>query len=250
MARNQFVASLVGILGPITAGAFAEGDPRRAAWIVLCLGLTGGIGAALLTGLPVFDPPEKPEEGRVWRRPGVALSSIGSLASGAWYVATNTFVPVVLGNANWSNSAMGTVMGATNAAMLIGVLAAGQAKPARFGNIIVLGTVVSALGVGLLSVAGSIPGLTVVAFITSGVGTGALMTLCPTLAAQSVQPEERSQAVVTTGVYRSGALLGTPILVSVATLFMPVGAVMIVVAGLTGLPGVGAAIARAARPGT
>jgi hypothetical protein len=245
MARNQFVSSAIGVLGPVIAGTFAGQDPRLAAWVVLGVSLLGVVGCMLLSRLPVFDPPKKPEEGSVWRRPGVAISSMGSLASGVWYVAIHTFVPVVLGAAQWSTLSIGIVMGATNASMLIGVIGASLAKPVRFESIIIIGTITSSIGVALLCLAGILPVVTVAGLVASGVGTGMLMTLYPTLAAQSVHPEERGQAVVTTGVYRSSALLGTPILVSVATLFMPIGGAMLIVAGIAGTPGIVTAINRA-----
>lgn len=250
MARNQFVSSGVGVLGPVIAGAFAGQDPRVAAWIVLAVSLVGALGCLLLTRLPVFDPPAKPAKGRVWRRPGVGVSSVGSLASGVWYVAINTFVPVVLGAAGWSTLGIGIVMGATNASMLIGVIGAGRTKPERFIPVILGATITSSAGVALLIAAGALPALTVLGLLASGIGTGALMTLYPTLAAQSVDPQERGQAVVTTGLYRSTALLGTPILVSLATLVMPIGAAMLLVAGIAGTPGIVTAIKRGVAGGT
>ncbi|MCU1418832.1 MAG: arabinose efflux permease family protein [Mycetocola sp.] len=245
MARNQFVSSAIGVLGPVIAGAFAGQDPRLAAWVVLSVSLLGVVGSMLLGRLPVFDPPKKPKEGGVWKRPGVAISSMGSLASGVWYVAINTFVPVVLGAAPWSTLSIGLIMAATNASMLIGVIGAGVAKPVWYESIIIIGTITSSLGVALLCLAGILPLVTMAGLVTSGVGAGMLMTLYPTLAAQSVHPEEKAQAVVTTGVYRSSALLGTPILVSVATLFMPIGGAMLIVAGIAGAPGIVTAINRA-----
>jgi hypothetical protein len=72
------------------------------------------------------------------------------------------------------------------------------------------------------------------------------MTIGPALATQSVHPEERGQAVAITGSYRAAALLGVPLVVTVATLVLPVSLTLLILGIAVGGPG--ALFGRLSRP--
>jgi MFS family permease len=88
------------------------------------------------------------------------------------------------------------------------------------------------LAQGSVAIAGILLGL-------SGIGAGALQTLGPTLAVESVDPEERGAALSASGLFRSAALFLTPLVVAGGVLVAPLGPVLVVTGVLLSLPGFG-----------
>ena len=238
MSHNMLITGLGNAIGPVLAGSAAHTAAEAGAWVAL--GLSGACIALsfTLTRLPVFNPPERPDAGRVGFRFGVLMASSGSFASGIWHVSMTALAPAILADARWTELAIGAVLGLTNAVFLVGVLLSGRASARAFALVVVVGSALVAIGVGCLALAGAVPAVAVAALLASGAGAGALMTLAPALASDAVHPEERGQAVVVTGTYRAGALLGGPLLVWGAGLALPFGPVMLALGALAGLPAI------------
>ncbi|MDR1825437.1 MAG: MFS transporter [Bifidobacteriaceae bacterium] len=236
LSRSTLITSACSIAGPLVAGWLAGVNLPLTAWVVAAAALLGFIVAWTMRPFPVFKPPAQPQEGKVWRRPGVRMASAGALVGGAWHVTLSTFVPVVLTEAGWRPLGIGVVGAIANGMLLVGTTVCGQLKPRAFAVGITIGGVTGALGIACLGLASVVPAITIGALVLSGAGTGAVMTLGPALAAETVHAEERGAAVVVTGSFRAGALLAVPLAASGLTLVLPVALVMSLLGTVVGLP--------------
>ncbi|MCU1438733.1 MAG: arabinose efflux permease family protein [Naasia sp.] len=236
ISGNMLMTGIGNALGPLVAGAAHAVSPTATAWAALALTLLTLLLATGLARLPVFRPERNPEAGRVAFRFGVVLASAAAFGAGIWHVCLTSLAPVVLAGGGWSEFAIGAAVAATNAAFLGGVVLSGRATARAIQLSVAGGGLLVGAGVAALAVATEVPVLAAVALLASGTGAGVLMTLGPALATESVLPEERGHALVVSGTYRAGALLGAPLLVSAATLALPVGAVMAMLGIVAGAP--------------
>lgn len=238
LARVNLVSSATALVGPIVAGAAAGVDNSLGSWVVLILGLAA-LGLALnLSRLPVFVPPADPSAGRVARRPGVRFASLATLAGGAWNVVVITYVPVVFEAEGWAEWWIGAVITLANTLAMVASYVCGRLSRQRYRSVLAVSSVLIGLGISCLVLAGPVPAIAVVALLLSGAGSGAVMTLGPAEGAESVHPEERGRAIAVTGTYRAVALLSVPLLVTGATLVVPVGVALLVLGVLAGGPAV------------
>jgi MFS family permease len=246
LARSNLITSSTSLIGPLIAGWIAAVDLIIGRWVVLALAVIGLALVLCLTAFPVFTPPKNPTEGRVRHRHGVRFASLGSLAGGAWAVTLATYVPVVFTAEGWDEVTIGSVIALANGMLLVSTFFCGRLAARRFSLAIGSGAALAGLGISCLALASSVPAVTVVALLLSGAGVGAVMTIGPALATQSVHPEERGQAVAITGSYRAAALLGVPLVVTVATLVLPVSLTLLILGIAVGGPG--ALFSRLSRP--
>ncbi|THG33308.1 MFS transporter [Naasia lichenicola] len=245
LARSNIITSTCSLIGPLIAGWLAGIDLVIGEWTVLALALAGLAIVLAMTAFPVFNPPKNPEAGQVRSRFGVRFASLGSLAGGAWAVISATYVPIVFTAADWNEVAIGAVIALANGALLASNLFCGRLAIERFVPVLRIGSVLVGLGISGLALIGVAPAVSVALLILSGAGMGTVMTIGPALAAESVHPEERGQAMAITGSYRAGALLGVPLVVTAASLVLPIAPILLVLGIAVGGP---AAFFGATRP--
>jgi len=237
MAINQFFSGGLGALGPVMAGLAAERDQRSAIILVAIVSSVGAAGCVLLTRHPVFERVTKSAENGVWQQRGVRIGSFGSLAAGAFNSVLVTFVPVLFDGIGWSEAAVGTLVSVVNAGLLVGSLVAGAVRPSLFALTVTAATLVIATGTGALALTDVASPVAVAGAIAAGVASGVILTLAPTLVSRSAPEPLRGSAVVFAGIFRAGALFGTPIIVAGTSLILPLAVAMLVVGAASGIPG-------------
>jgi MFS family permease len=77
-----------------------------------------------------------------------------------------------------------------------------------------------------------------VALAIAGIGAGILQTMGPALAADSVRPEERGDAIASNGTFRAATLLIAPLGVGAMVLALPIGVALGIAGALMLLPAV------------
>jgi hypothetical protein len=149
--------------------------------------------------LPPFQPQQRNGGPRMWRRPGVDLACWSSYSAGGWRAMLSSFVPVALSAAGQPPEVIGFMLMITEGAALTasGILLRRRPSAVRrwleLAVVIVTGSlIVFPLAVASAALAG-------LALAVGGVGSGLLMTLGPALASESVNPEERGEAIAVTG---------------------------------------------------
>jgi MFS family permease len=239
LARLNFYGSIGALAGPLLAGLLAEGGTEVA--------LVAGAGIAALAALParwldLFAPFAKSQtKGKqaMWRRPGVDAACWSGATAGAWRGLLDGFVPVVLAEARHSSTVVGALVSVANASAIIGTVLINRIKPSLTAVTYVVSMLTAALGLALL---GYVAGAVFVAAATlalSGVGAGVLQTLGPSLAATSVSPDEKGDAMAAYGTVRTSAMFLAPLAVAGGVLVMPIAAALAVVGGALAVPALG-----------
>ena len=145
-------------------------------------------------------------------------------------------MPVALHQAAHSSTTIGTVVAVANAARIAAGWAGRWVRPARFA--VALGTGILATGVGL-AVFGATAGIVVVAalaLVASALGMGLLETIGPAVAAESVDEDDRGDAIAAVGLSRSVATFAAPFGVAALVLAMPLAPAMAVAGTVLALP--------------
>jgi MFS family permease len=139
----------------------------------------------------------------------------------------NSYVPVVLEQARVSSTMIGILISGANAASVVGSALTGWGTMRGARLRLVVGVLATGLGLGA---AGPLAELTLacaVALIVSGLGAGALQTVGPAIAADSVHPEERGEAIASAGLFRAGALFVAPLGMAALVTVMPMAPAMV-----------------------
>jgi MFS family permease len=221
LARVNLAAAAGMLLGPVLAGALAERSPVLALAAAAVIGGAVMVPASLLDRLPPFTPPEERPPGRLWRRPGIGAACWASMSGGAWYALLTSYVPVALEQSGHSATTIGILVAVANGATMMGNAAAGR-TPAHWQlRVLAAGVVMTGLGAGSsVALAGS-AALSALILAGSGVAVGSLLVLGPALAAESVHPGERGDAIAVLGTFRSVGLLGAPLVVAGLVVVVP-----------------------------
>ncbi|MGO1768455.1 MAG: MFS transporter [Microbacterium sp.] len=244
MARNQFISNGLAVLGPVIAGVMAGDDPRGAAVVIVAITVAGALLCTFLTRLPVFARVKKSPENGIWQYPGMRVGAFGTLAAGAFNAVLNTFVPIVFGEAGWTETHTGVLIGVVNAGLLVGSLASGFVGERWFAPAVTTATLSVGLGAASMVCVPFAAWVSAGGSVLAGIGSGVILTLGPTLVGSSVPSELRGSAVVFAGVFRAGALFATPLMVSAAALVLPMPLVMLAVGVLSSAPGLVSALPR------
>ncbi len=247
MARNQFIANGLGALGPMLAGALADGGPRSAAVPIAVVAVLGAGLCALLAPLPLFECVPKSADNRIWRYRDVRVGSLGSLAAGGFNAILVTFVPVLFDDVGWSEADVGLLVGAANGGLVVGALLGGWLPRRCHTPALTAMTAAIGLGVVALAAADAAPVVSVAGVVGAGIASGVILTLGPTVVGAAVPDPQRGSAVVFAGVFRAGALLAMPLLVTAVTLVAPMAIAMVAGGIAAGAPGVLAALIRPRR---
>ena len=234
LARVNLVSSVGLLTGPLLAGVLSETSPA------LALGVSGGIAvlglvpALLLDRLPPFTPPADRPPGLLWRRPGVDVGCWAGVTAGGWRALLTSYVPVALDAARQPATTIGVLVAAANGAQLLGTGLAGRVRPQATVRALLLGIVATGVATALTAVVAGNTALAAVTLVVSGMAAGAVQVLGPSLAAESVHPEERGEAIAATGTFRAAALLAAPLAVAGMVVVAPLApAIAVVGAGMT-----------------
>jgi MFS family permease len=234
LAQVNLMASVGLLCGPLLAGVLSEIAPELALGAAAAVALTGLAPTLLLDRLPPFTPPPDRPPGRLWRRPGVDVGCWAGVSAGAWRALLTSYVPVALDAAGQSATAVGALISVANGAQLLGTGLAGRIRSHLTSRALLSGIVATGVATALTAaVAGNTP-LAAVVLAVSGVAAGAVQVLGPALAAESVHPEERGEAIAATGTFRAAALFAAPLAVAGMVVLVPLApAIAVVGAGMT-----------------
>jgi Major Facilitator Superfamily len=248
LATINLVSSLGLLGGPVLAGVLIERSPPLAMLVGAGVAAAGVPFALLLDRLPAFSPPADRAAVQVWRRPGVDIGRWAGVSAGAWRGLLSSYVPVALDLARQSASTVGALVAVANGASVVGSAMVGRLPGRWVRRAFVLGALASGVAIGLVALVAGVWWAAAALLAVSGLGAGALQTVGPAIAADSVHPEERGEAIASAGTWRAAALFAAPMAVAAAVAVVPLAAAMaaagVLIAG-------GAAVAgrhRAAAP--
>jgi MFS family permease len=227
----------VGLLaGPVLAGVLSERSPSLALAVAAGTALVGMVPTFLLDRLPPFVPPADRPSGRMWRRPGVDVGCWAGVTAGGWRGVLGSYVPVALDAARQSASTIGVLVTVANAAALVGSGISGRIPDRRATAVVLGGIVVAGLATALTAVTASDVLLSALVLAVSGLAAGVLQVLGLAIAAESVHPEERGEAIALAGTFRAAALFAAPLAVAGLVLVIPLAPAVAAVGIAMGLP--------------
>lgn len=225
------------LVGPALAGLLAARSLELSVLVAAAVCLAGLLPAGLLARFPPFRPDrERSGRGRLWQRPGVDAACAMTAGGGAWKGLMNSYVPVLLSQAGHAAPVVGAVVTTANAAALLGSAVSRWVQGLSVRRSVLLGLVPTGLGLLLAGLLAGHLAAAAAALAVAGVGAGLLQTVGPGLAADSVGPEERGDAIATIGTFRAATLLAAPLGVGALALALPVGAALAVAGVLIVVP--------------
>jgi MFS family permease len=234
LAQVNLVASVGLLAGPLVAGVLSETTPALALAVAAGIALTGLVPTLLLDRLPPFVPPADRPPGRMWRRPGVDVGCWAGMTAGAWRALLTSYVPVALDAARQSATTIGVLVAAANGAQLLGTALAGRVRTHLTVPALLVGILATGAATALTAAVAWSPPLAALVLVVSGMAAGAVQVLGPALAAESVHPQERGEAIALTGTFRAAALLTAPLAVAGMVVVVPLTpAIAVVGAGMT-----------------
>jgi MFS family permease len=236
LARVNLVSGLGMIGGPTLAGILAHRSPQLALAAGASVAALTVVPAALLIRLAPFAQRRRGKRSQVWRRPGVAAGSWAGASAGAWRGLLGSYVPVVLDQARQSSATIGILVSVANTASIVGGAVAGWARGAGLRWSLVAGVIATGAGMAL---AGPLAGFAIAAgaaLALSGLGAGVLQTVGPAVATDSVEPEQRGEAIATAGTFRAAALFCAPFGVAGIVMVVPLGTALLAAGLLMTLP--------------
>ncbi|MGH3366831.1 MAG: MFS transporter [Nocardioidaceae bacterium] len=251
LAMVNLLASAGLVIGPVLAGVLTERSPQLALGVGAGIAALGCVPAMLLERLPPFSPPTERPPGRLWRRPGVDAGCLAGVTAGAWRGLLGSYVPVALNAAQLSSSTIGVLVSVANAAALAG---AGIVSLIRRMRRLVwsyaAGAAATGIATALVALLAGSPWAAGAALAVSGLGAGALQTVGPAMAAESVHPEERGDVIAVSGTFRAGALFLAPLAIAGMLAAVPLTLAMGVAGTAIALPAVAVRRLLQRNPGT
>jgi MFS family permease len=230
------LASSVGLLaGPLAAGLLAEHSLRTALLLATAVAAATCVPTLFLDRLPPFARVHDRPPGRLWTRPGVDVGCAAGATAGAWRGLLGSYVPVALDAARQSSTVIGALVSVANGASLLGAASVARMRSGS-RRVFVVGTVGCGLTTALVAwAAGSAP-LAGLLLALSGLAAGALQTVGPALATDSVHPDERGDAIAASGTFRAGALFASPLLMAALLGSIALGPAMALVGAAIAAP--------------
>ncbi|MCU1546943.1 MAG: transporter [Homoserinimonas sp.] len=234
------LASGVGsLIGPVLAGIISERSIGDALWFAAAFGAIGVVPSALLIKLPVFAAIASIEgrvPGRIWRRPGVNTASWMSVTAGAWRGLLGSYAPVVLLQAGQTAAVIGALISVANGAALLGSALSTWARRVGVRFSLIFGALTAGVGIAALGLLAEYWLIAAVVLALSGIGAGILQTVGPAVASEVVHPDERGEAMASTGTFRASALFIAPAGTAGLVAIMPTGVALCVVGLLIAAP--------------
>ena len=217
------------LIGPAAAGYLWE--------VSVQLPLLAGAAAGALAVCPLLliikFPPFKGKESapggsekHLWRRPGVDTACWMNAAAGGWKSLLDSYVPVVLSLAGQPAVIIGVLMSTANATVLAGSAVGGWVRGKGIRASLATGVLAAGLGLAAAGLSASWAAAAAAALALSGMGAGILQTVGPAIAAETVHPEERGDALAVTGTFRASALFLAPFGMAGLVTVIPVAAAL------------------------
>jgi MFS family permease len=213
MAKVNLASSVGLLVGPLAAGVLAETSLRTALLLATAVGALTCVPTLFLEHLPPFTRVKDRPPGLLWTRPGVDVGCAAATTAGAWRGLLGSYVPVALDAARQTSTLIGALVSVANGASLLGAASVARMQSGS-RRVFVAGTLGCGLSTALVAWTAGSAMLAGVLLAVSGLSAGALQTVGPALATDSVHPEERGDAIAASGTFRAGALLGSPLLVA------------------------------------
>jgi MFS family permease len=226
LATINFISSLGLLAGPVLAGLLVEHSPRTALGVGSAIAAAAMVPALALDRLPPFRPPVERSPGRIWRRSGVDVGCWAGVSAGAWRGLLSSYVPVALDAARQPASTIGVLVSVANGASVVGSALVARVHGRWVVRSFVLGTLATGVATGLVALAAEAWWAAAALLAVSGLGAGALQTIGPAIATDSVHPEERGDAIAAAGTFRAAALFAAPLTVAGAVAVIPLAVAM------------------------
>lgn len=232
LARINFVSGAGLFAGPVVAGVLLEASVQTALVVGAVAAAVAIVPASMLDRLPPFAPPPQSAAGRIWRRPGVDVGCWAAVNAGSWRALLSSFVPVALEAAGQPAATTGMLISVANGTSLLGSVLVARLSGKWIRRSYVVGTVATGAATGLVAIAAGSWWAAGALLAMSGLGAGALQTVGPAIATESVHPQERGDAIAATGTFRAAALFITPLTVAGAVAVLPLAAAVAATGGL------------------
>lgn len=236
------LASGIGsLVGPVLAGVISDRSIEGALWCGAAVGALAIVPSAMLIRLPVFAAVasiQGREPGRIWRRPGVDTACWMSLTSGAWRGVLGSYAPVILAQAGQTASVIGVLVSVANGAALLGSALASLARRAGIRFSLVFGVLSAGLGLAALGLLAEFSLAAAVALAISGIGAGILQTVGPAVASEAVRPDEKGEAIASTGTFRAVALFLAPVGAAGLVTVVPTGIALLITGLIIAVPAI------------
>lgn len=211
------------LIGPALAGILAVQSLNYSLAAGALFGALAVIPAARLLRFRPFTAPD--DDGgpriRIWQRPGVAAACWMGVTAGAWRALLNSYVPVVLSQAGQTASIIGILVSVANGTALLGSALSKWARTLGKQTTIVVSVISTGVGIAALGISADAVYAAALFLGLSGLGAGVLQTVGPALASEAVHPEERGEAIASTGTFRAAALFLVPIGMAGLVLLVP-----------------------------
>lgn len=238
------------LAGPALAGIIGAQSLTAPLYVAALLALTGVVPTLGLHAHPRARRPAEASTRGLWRNRGVLMGSWAALTAGSWRAMLTSYVPAVLQGAGMGTLQIGLLLSGANGA---GVVASAASVPItrRWSSVrtLLVGTVVTGLGVGLIGVTAGVPIAVGAALVISGLGAGAVQTVGPGLTAASLEPWQKGNGIALAGLFRAGSLFATPLAVAGAMVVVPFSAAAAFVGVALAAPVVVVGRLGRARPG-
>jgi MFS family permease len=226
LATINFVSSIGLLSGPVLAGVLAEHSPHAALAVGAAVAAAAMPFALALDRLPAFSRLPGRRPGRIWRRAGVDVGCWAGVSAGAWRGLLSSYVPVVLDLARQPASTIGALVSVANGSAVVGSIAVARVRGCAVRLSFVLSAVAAGGATALVALVAGAWWAAAAVLAVSGLGAGALQTVGPAIATDSVHPEERGEAIAATGTFRAAALFAAPLAVAAAVAVLPLAAAM------------------------
>lgn len=236
LAWMNLVAGLGLLLGPLLGGALAAQSPESALAVGAGVALVACVPPLFLERFPPFVIPLDRPTGAMWRRPGVSSGCWSGMTAGAWHGLMVSYVPVLLSQAGHSSTIIGGLVAATNASSLVGSTIVARIRQTSIARAFVIGTVLAGGCTVLTALTAGATAWAASFLILSGLGVGALQTIGPAIASDSVALEERGEAIAVAGTFRAAAQLFSPLGIAGLLVVTPLGAAMALTGVLIAVP--------------
>ena len=244
LAIVQTVGNVGQLVGPAVAGVVAGQSLDAALLLAAAAAFVGLLAGLAMAYLPPFARPVRTGGPRLWQRPGVDLACWASYSAGGWRAMLSSFVPVGLAAAGQPPAVIGFLLMLTESAGLAASSVLLRHRPTNVRRWLEMAVLIVSGSLVAFPVAAGSAVLAGLALALGGIGSGLLMSPGPALATESVQPEERGEAITVAGTFRAAALLVTPAAVSAALLVVALPIGLLVAALAIGAPPIAAAIRR------
>lgn len=235
LASVNLLSGIGQLAGPVAAGYVGDRSLALALGVAAAAAAVGMVPPLLLDRLPPFAVPPGGRDG-LWRHPAVVVGNLSGVTAGTWRALLSSYVPVALIHAGHSPAVIGVLVAVANGASLGGAASLTRQRQHRVQRSFVLATLATGLATAALATAASITWLEAAMLAISGIGAGVLQALGPAIAADSVHPAQRGDAIAVTGTYRAVALFVAPLAVGATLSFTPLALAIAVTGGAIALP--------------